>query len=88
MLREAVNEASALKDAAQKAQEQLSRVQTDCDTRVAGIAAEAAAAVTDAQDRWRVEYDKRRKLHNQVGHFKSQRGKCQQLVRHGLGAMT
>lgn len=66
LLRSTAEQMKQLQDAASQAQAALATIQAEADKRIAAAEGAALAQVESFKQKWREEFDKRRKLHNLV----------------------
>ncbi|KAF6254764.1 P-loop containing nucleoside triphosphate hydrolase protein [Scenedesmus sp. NREL 46B-D3] len=70
LLRSTAEQTKQLQDAASQAQAALATIQAEADQRIAAAEGAAQAQVLNYKQKWREEFDKRRKLHNWVTELK------------------
>ncbi|WIA08902.1 hypothetical protein OEZ85_008321 [Tetradesmus obliquus] len=70
LLRSTAEQMKQLQDAASQAQAALATIQAEADKRIAAAEGAALAQVESFKQKWREEFDKRRKLHNLVTELK------------------
>jgi hypothetical protein len=69
LLRSTAEQMKQLQDAASQAKAALAAIQAEASRRIADAESAALAQVESYKQKWREEFDKRRKLHNLVSSF-------------------